>query len=349
MNRQEIWERHYISAITLNGGSLMGSKHLSEQVHKVSCEHATRALAEIEERFGADETLRKDATEAEHRAATAEAELEKLRQQLADQGEELSAARAEATQRLGECDLFRRDIERLRAEGVRLPAESRNHERSLLHCAEAFGKLAAVLFEGAGIERPEANLLTIGYRTVWEPLIDRARDISTGALAELANSHRELERRTDENITAERNLQKLEGLLDSLWETTHPGQEMADDLGPEEVAHQICEAWAERQQTDREVEAASEATLDGLAALQKRVRELGDLLRSHATDRNNVDPEGVLDCFSDLFGLPAEAGGCSCGAKFTTTDEAHDHECPLDADLALGKQMGDAIAAVVGG
>jgi hypothetical protein len=44
----------------------------------------------------------------------------------------------------------------------------------------------------------------------------------------------------------------------------------------------------------------------------------------------------IFDFLDSCYGMyrqfkpTNEIGGCTCGAKFYTMDEAHEHECPLD-------------------
>jgi chromosome segregation ATPase len=161
-----------------------------------------------------------------------------------------------------------------------------------------------------------------------QSLLDQLGD----AGAVLAERDKELQVALGEVRTMEGQLQTHERILDQLWETVHPGQEQDDDADPEQLAAQILGKWAdlgrEQQETDRAVEAAGGQTLDGLAELQKRVRELGDVLRAK-------DSRLVAD-FEDIFG-PATPGLLGGNALVEP------------AELALGKQMGDAIAAVAFG
>lgn len=140
--------------------------------------------------------------------------------------------------------------------------------------------------------------------------------------------------------TMEGQPQAHERILDQLWETVHPDQEQDDDAEPEELGRQICEKWAdlgrEQQQKDRAIEAAGEQTLDGLAELQKRVRELGDNLRRDLAQTSDVDAEHYLNHYADLFG-PATPGLLGGNALVEP------------AELARGKQMGDAIATAIYG
>lgn len=269
------------------------------------------------------EQLRNDLTDAEHRAAAAEAELERLRKANADLGETNSA----------------------------LQAEARDQERDLQTCGRAFDELAEVLW-GDGEGRPEAR--DLGVLATWASLRERlvAQLARAAAAAGGAETSAQAAATAAEVLSLESYVQRHEGILDTLWATVHPGQEQDDDAEPEELARQISVAWSELGRVQLEKEAAARAAVeqvqDCLSALQGRVAEFGADLRAVARVEGEGPAKTLLRAYADIFPASTQASpeDYATARKLVA---ARLQELNGQADIALGKQMGDAIGAVVFG
>lgn len=272
-----------------------------------------------------------------------------------------------------EDDLFGTDdlaLEQLRQLNATLTAECRAYEMDSQVCERAFDELAEVAW-GDGADRLRGY--DVGNRAHWGQLKDRllgemvraakmVTDVKrgqAGAVAtELAATQKQLAATAAEVLTMEGQLREHERLLDTLWENFHPGKEQDEDSPPAELAREIVEAWIamcstrlrEEEARDADLTTSLEEVQDALVGLKRRMEDLASTLRGTESVEGSELAAALLRDFADILGPgTAEVAGCSCGAKFTSTAAAHEHECPLDVDaeIARGAAMGDALCARV--